>query len=72
MMRVREDLMLTFAASRRLTGANVHNGRALIAAYQMAIETASDRRCHGSTKQAAIFHVAACETALRAFTGGRA
>ena len=72
MARVREDLMLTFAASKSLTGANVHTGRALIAAYQMAIETATDRRCQGSTKQAAVLHVATCEHALRTFTGGRA
>lgn len=69
--RIREDLMLTFAASGKLNGANVHTGRALIAAYQNAIETASDGRCHGDVKKAAVLHVGRCENALRAFTGGR-
>jgi hypothetical protein len=72
MARVREDLMLTFAASKALTGATVHHGRALIAAYQNAIETATDRRCHGPSKEAALAHVGQCESALRSFTGGRA
>lgn len=72
MARVREDLMLTFAASQRLTGANVHQGRALIASYQQAIQTATDRRCQGPSKEAALFHVLRCESALRTFTGGRA
>lgn len=70
--RVREDLMLTYGASRLLTGATIHQGRALIAAYQNAIETATDRRCHGPSKEAALSHVARCESALRTFTGGRA
>jgi hypothetical protein len=71
-MNIREDLMLTYAASGKLNGANVHHGRALIAAYQNAIETASDRRCQGPTRKAAVYHVARCEDALRVFTGGRA
>src|SRR6202795_3829757 len=41
-MSVHEDLMLTFAASKALTGGNIHRGVALIAAYQQAIETACD------------------------------
>lgn len=72
MARIREDLMLTFAASQHLTGATVHQGRALIAAYQNAIETATDRRCQGPSKEAAFYHVLQCESALRSFTGGRA
>jgi len=69
--RIREDLMLTYAASQALTGANVHNGRALIAAYQNAIELATDRRCQGNARAAAVCHVARCEMALRQMVGGR-
>ena len=71
MPRIREDLMLTYAASGKLTGANVHAGRALIAAYQQAVDVASDRRCQGPTKESAVCHMARCEDALRVFTGGR-
>jgi hypothetical protein len=71
MSRVREDLMLTYAASKSLTGANVHQGRALIAAYQNAVELATDHRTHGSAMLAAISHVARCEDALRLMVGGR-
>lgn len=71
MPRIREDLMLTYAASGKLNGANVHHGRGLIAAYQWAIEVASDRRCHGPARKAAVCHVGRCEDALRVFTGGR-
>ena len=72
MTQIREDLMLTFAASGKLNGGNVHHGRNLIAAYQNAIELVSDRRCQGPTRKAAVCHVARCENALRMFTGGRA
>jgi hypothetical protein len=72
MTRIREDLMLTYSASRLLTGATIHQGRALIAAYQNAIETASDRRCKGLNKETARCHVIQCESALRSFAGGRA
>ena len=71
MSRVREDLMLTFAASKALTGANVHQGRALIAAYQNAIEVATDRRAQGNVRLAAVLHVSQCEDALRLMVGGR-
>jgi hypothetical protein len=71
MPRVYEDLMLTYAASGKLNGANVHAGRALIAAYQQAVDVASDRRCQGAVKRDAVVHVARCEDALRVFTGGR-
>jgi hypothetical protein len=70
-MRISEDLMLTYAASKALNGANVHQGRALIAAYQHAIETATDRRCQGNARMAAVSHVARCEDALRLMVGGR-
>jgi hypothetical protein len=71
-MRIREDLMLTFAASGKLNGGNVHHGRNLIAAYQSAIEVVSDRRCQGPTRKAAVLHIGRCEDALRVFAGGRA
>ncbi len=71
MSRIREDLMLTFAASKSLTGANVHQGRALIAAYQHAIETACDRRCHWNARTEAVSHVSRCEDALRQMVGER-
>jgi len=70
-MRVREDLMLTYAASKALTGANVHQGRGLIAAYQNAVELATDRRCQGNARLAAVAHMARCEDALRQLAGGR-
>jgi len=71
MSRVREDLMLTYAASKALTGANVHQGRALIAAYQNAVELATDRRLQGNAARlAAVSHVARCEQALRVMAGG--
>lgn len=70
-MRIRQDLMLTYAASKALTGANVHQGCALIAAYQNAIETACDRRCQGNARTAAVSYVVRCEDALRLMVGGR-
>lgn len=64
--RIREDLMLVYDAVRKMTGANVHRGRALIAAYQNAIDIATDQR-NSEKKKAAVLRVRLCEEALRVF-----
>ena len=70
-MRIREDLSLTFAALRSLNGANIHNGTGLIAAYQHAVEVAASPRTPKAIMPAAVAHVARCEAALREMVGGR-
>jgi hypothetical protein len=71
-MRIREDLSLTFAALRSLNGANIHEGTGLIAAYQQAVEVAANPRTPKAIMPAAVAHVVRCEVALRHMAGARA
>lgn len=64
-MKTRENLLLVQTAYRRLNGANIHRGTAIIQAYRNAITLATDPRCRN--KRSARVALATAEGELQRF-----